>query len=221
MRVIIEGRKDEEMEFGVTSDVDFDTETDKLCLSFANTADWHASAQPVEGLKRYWDLLNWAFTTGVISREKANRLALIADQSPDVAEGVLRDGVELREAIYRIFSAIANQRSVDQGDIRVLNRFMQTSYPFLQIVDLDDGFQLSWGQSIEALDQILWPVIHSAVKLLTSDQLERIGQCADDRGCGWLFYDTSRNRSRRWCSMESCGNRAKAQRYYEKERMTR
>ena len=38
-------------------------------------------------------------------------------------------------------------------------------------------------------------------------------QCADDRGCGWLFLDTSRNQSRRWCSMKSCGNRAKVRRH--------
>jgi predicted RNA-binding Zn ribbon-like protein len=209
------------MEFGETSEVEFDTDTDKLCLSFANTADWHSSEQPVEGLNGYWDLLNWGVIVGLIHREYAQRLANIADKTPESAERILQDGIELRETIYRIFSAIANQCSVDHGDIQILNRFMQTSYPFLQVVDSGDGFELSWEQRTEALDQILWPVIHSAVELLTSDQLERVGQCEDDRGCGWLFYDTSRNRSRRWCSMESCGNRAKVQRFYEKQRMTR
>ena len=64
---------------------------------------------------------------------------------------------------------------------------------------------------------MLWPVAHSAAELLISDDLDRVKQCADDRGCGWLFVDTSRNRSRRWCSMESCGNRAKVQRHRHKE----
>jgi predicted RNA-binding Zn ribbon-like protein len=52
--------------------------------------------------------------------------------------------------------------------------------------------------------------------LVTSKEIKRVGECADDRGCGYLFIDTSRNHSRRWCSMEACGNRAKAQRHYQK-----
>ena len=66
-------------------------------------------------------------------------------------------------------------------------------------------------------DRILWPVARSAGELLISDKLDRVRQCADDRGCGYLFVDTSRNRSRRWCSMESCGNRAKAHRHYQRQ----
>jgi predicted RNA-binding Zn ribbon-like protein len=60
---------------------------------------------------------------------------------------------------------------------------------------------------------MLWPVVRSAAALLVSDDLDRVGQCEDDRGCGYLFFDTSRNRTRRWCDMKSCGNRAKAQRF--------
>ncbi|MCX6026505.1 MAG: CGNR zinc finger domain-containing protein [Chloroflexi bacterium] len=61
---------------------------------------------------------------------------------------------------------------------------------------------------------VLWPVMRSAAELLTSDLASRVGQCQDDRGCGWLFIDTSRNHTRRWCAMGDCGNRAKARRHY-------
>ncbi|MCB0153982.1 MAG: CGNR zinc finger domain-containing protein, partial [Anaerolineae bacterium] len=55
----------------------------------------------------------------------------------------------------------------------------------------------------------------SAAELLTSDRLNRVGQCAGE-SCGWLFLDTTRNHSRRWCEMEHCGNRAKAKRHYRR-----
>jgi predicted RNA-binding Zn ribbon-like protein len=209
------------MEFGETGEVKFDKDTDKLCLSFANTADWHASGQPVEGLKHYWDLLNWGVVVGLIDREFAQQLAKIADGTPELAERVLQDGIELREAIYRIFSSVANQRNVNLEDIQILNRAMRNAYPFLQISRSNDEFKLVWQENTKVLDQILWPIIHSAVELLTSEGLDRVGQCDDDRGCGWLFYDTSRNKSRRWCSMETCGNRAKAKRHFEKQRIAR
>jgi predicted RNA-binding Zn ribbon-like protein len=63
---------------------------------------------------------------------------------------------------------------------------------------------------------MLWRIVRSTTGLLTSEDLQRVGVCADDRGCGWLFYDTSRNRTRQWCSMRGCGNRAKAKRHYDK-----
>ena len=65
--------------------------------------------------------------------------------------------------------------------------------------------------------RIFWPIAHSAVDLLTSEDIDRVGQCGDDRGCGWLFFDTNRNHSRRWCRMEDCGNRAKAHRHYHRQ----
>ena len=65
----------------------------------------------------------------------------------------------------------------------------------------------------DSLDGLLRPVVLAAAQLLTSDWVGRVKQCEDDRGCGFLFIDTSKNRSRRWCSMDGCGNRAKVQRH--------
>jgi predicted RNA-binding Zn ribbon-like protein len=63
------------------------------------------------------------------------------------------------------------------------------------------------------VDRIISEVVRSAADILVSNQLDRICRCDE---CGWLFYDASRNHLRRWCSMEICGNRAKARRHYEK-----
>jgi predicted RNA-binding Zn ribbon-like protein len=60
----------------------------------------------------------------------------------------------------------------------------------------------------------LWLIAQSAVELLTEGELRRIKQCPGAGDCGWLFYDTSRNGTRRWCSMEGCGSRVKMRRQY-------
>jgi predicted RNA-binding Zn ribbon-like protein len=58
-------------------------------------------------------------------------------------------------------------------------------------------------------------VAAAAAKVAIEKRLDRIKICpADD--CRWAFYDTSRNRSRQWCSMEVCGNRAKARAHRER-----
>ena len=66
---------------------------------------------------------------------------------------------------------------------------------------------------------MLWPVAHSAAGLLTADDLARVRECAAEH-CTWLFVDHSKNRSRRWCDMQSCGNAAKVRRYRSRKQLT-
>lgn len=187
-----------------------------LCLDFANTADWHASPEPEEKLNSYADLVSWGEAAGILSSEDAQHLLHLADNQPVVANAVLRQAITLREAIYRIFSRVAAASSPALGDLGILNAALPDAMSHLQVVALSIGFTWDWTGSLDALDQMLWPVVRSAADLLTSDDLDRVRECADDRGCGFLFIDRSRNRSRRWCSMKSCGNRAKVVRYLER-----
>jgi len=68
------------------------------------------------------------------------------------------------------------------------------------------------------LDQMLWPIVRSAVDLLTSREARRVKVCPGLDDCGWLFLDTSKSGRRRWCSMDSCGSRSKMRRYYARTR---
>lgn len=189
-----------------------------LCLDFANTVGWHASDHPEESLHQYSDLVGWAAQVGLLADSQSQRLLDEAKQSPQDADAALQRGIRLREAIYRIFSAQAHALSPANGDLDLLNQELRQALSQVQIVPVRDGFEWNWNGASQSVEQILWPVVRSAADLLTSSGLDRVGECADDHGCGWLFFDTSKNRSRRWCSMGSCGNRAKAQRHYQKSR---
>ncbi len=80
------------------------------------------------------------------------------------------------------------------------------------------GFEWAWNVDKDSLDMPIALVALSAAELLVSAERERVGQCADERGCGWLFLDTSKNHSRRWCDSKDCGNRDRQHRYYERTR---
>jgi predicted RNA-binding Zn ribbon-like protein len=80
------------------------------------------------------------------------------------------------------------------------------------------GFTWSLAEEEDDLERPLWLVSRSAAELLASDELERVRRCAG-HPCGWLFLDASKNRSRRWCSMASCGSRAKMRRLYARRRV--
>ncbi len=119
------------------------------------------------------------------------------------------------EAIYRLFTMTLQGRSLTQKDLAVFNDYLAAAMMRSRIVKTEDGFDWDMTSNKAELDWILSPVVRSAADLLISEELGRIKKCADPT-CGWLFLDISRNRSRRWCDMRDCGNRAKASRFYKK-----
>jgi len=191
-----------------------------LCLDFANTANWHRSEHPEELLNDYGDLVAWAIHTDIVNEGEAAVLLNEALLHPAEAAEVRERAIGLREAIYRIFAAIAEQQRPAVEDLELLNTEIQPALAHGRIVETGDGYTWDWADDRQTLDRILWPVARSAADLLASAQLDRARQCADER-CGWLFLDMSRNRSRRWCSMEECGNRNKARVYYQRRKQER
>lgn len=186
----------------------------RLCLDFANTVGARGAEARNDRLKEYVDLPWWGLRAGILTDAEASRLRRAAEERPEEAAEVHRRGVELREAIYRIFSAADGEGSVEAGDLEVLTTEWRRAAARTRIVPGGEGFAWGWEAGDE-LDRVLWPVARSAAELLTSPELARVGECAGE-GCGWLYLDTSKNRSRRWCDMKDCGNRAKVRRHYQR-----
>lgn len=193
----------------------------RICLDFVNTVDSHLKETPKEYLVDYAALMVWAVRVGLLEQAVAQQLADEAARQPAQAAQVLAQARRLRSALYRLFSAAA-QRDVaayEQAAVRAaeatLNTMLAESPGRAQIVR--DGGQFGWAHHGERLSMPLWELLWQAAGLLTSAELALVGECAGE-GCSWLFLDTSRKGNRRWCSMEDCGNRAKAKRHYARQR---
>lgn len=195
---------------------------DRLCLDFCNTVSNHAGPEPGEHLPTYADLLAWAESKALLPASAAERLFTLAAQHPAAAEAAHAQAVELREAVYRLLLAHAHGTVPPPADLAVLNRYLGQALARATLTPTADGYALTWDLAAgDALESLLWPIAYSAADLLTTpDQLARVGQCQDDRGCGWVFLDLTKNHSRRWCAMDDCGNRAKAKRHYERKKST-
>jgi predicted RNA-binding Zn ribbon-like protein len=196
----------------------FDFDSGDLSLDFANTAEFHASLQPEEYLNSYSDFLRWASLGGVVPAGRGQPLYEYALGHPQEAENTLAGVIALREVLFRIFTARAQDQPLDGKDLALFNQYLSEALAHARLVLRADSAHWDWESAENRLDSPLWPITRAAADLLTSENVERLGQCQDDRGCGWLFIDTSKNHSRRWCSMESCGNRAKAQRHYGRKK---
>jgi predicted RNA-binding Zn ribbon-like protein len=189
-----------------------------LCLDFANTVNGHTRLTRHEYLGDYRDLVLWGRHAGVLTAVEAGILLRAVVMHRAEAEAVYRRGLDLRELIFRIFSALAGGHHADEDDLKQLSTVWQAGQGHARLVRSKEGFSLGWDDE-PCLEGLLRAVASSAIHLLTSPQVGQVRSC-DGEGCDWLFVDASRNHLRRWCSMDECGNRAKMHRRQLKQNLS-
>lgn len=186
-----------------------------LCLDFVNTLYWRGSKPQTETLTDAQTLAGWVGRDGGVPTERAQAFAVWAAENPPKAQRLFSSAIELREVLHRLFVARASDAPVDDADIAQLNRALEAA----PARDRLDRTKESLGWKVPRAEisapALLAPVLWSAADLLLQGNAARIRQCANEK-CRWVFVDSSKAGSRRWCTMSSCGNRAKAQRHYHK-----
>ena len=180
----------------------------RLCLDVVNTANRLDGAACDERLTTFDDVLVLGQRLGLIDAAAGARLAGRAADEPAAATAGLAAVVDLRDALWRLFAQPDDDRT---ADLARLNRAIGNGGTLKLVVAADGGLTIDAGDDLTAW--LLRPVAYSALELLTSARLTRVKTCPGMR-CGWIFLDESPNARRRWCSMETCGNRAKARRFY-------
>jgi predicted RNA-binding Zn ribbon-like protein len=184
----------------------------RLCLDFVNTVKPRAGSGPRDYLTNYVELVRWGEHAGMLTGQAAREMERAAALEPHAAEDALTRAIELREALYRAFAAAAAGAALEPADLEAINQTWVNALAHARIAPEGNRFAWCWAQDAD-LDAAWWPIARSAVELLTSPDLNRVRQCPGSN-CGWLFLDTSRKGNRKWCSMDGCGNRAKARRHY-------
>jgi predicted RNA-binding Zn ribbon-like protein len=180
-----------------------------LAVDFANSVSDRLT-KPIDHITTYADLVAFARQADIVTPRVAVELQRTAEQHPDEAQAVLREVVAIRETLYGLFSAIALAQPPRAEDLEVLNSLLSR-------LRVDERFEWQWHAGPWGLDAPLGPIVRAALDLLTNGPRDRVRMCEAET-CAWLFLDTSKNRSRRWCAMAQCGNRAKARRHYERHR---
>ncbi|MBA2682727.1 MAG: ABATE domain-containing protein [Ktedonobacteraceae bacterium] len=184
-----------------------------LGLDFVNTIDPRHAEHTHEFLTNYAALVAWGKHVELLPVDHADQLLQAAEQRPAIANAAFHRALGLREALYAIFSANIGGQRPSIEDMNILNGVLREGMARASVHITEQGFAWTWEEE-SALDSLLWPIARSAAELLSSDEVQQVRECPGDDGCGWLFIDTSRNHRRRWCSMDGCGNRAKARRHY-------
>jgi predicted RNA-binding Zn ribbon-like protein len=183
-------------------------------LDFVNSLDDRfGTGRPVERLTDFRALLRFAQETHLLAARRVRRLAQVA---PGAAERAVRSARELREALAAALYARVDGRRAPPAALRTLERQLHRAgrHRELRWERRTRGGALSWdwGRFGARADLPVWLLAQSAGELMMSESIARVRACGADT-CRWLFLDTSRNHTRRWCDMKVCGNRMKARRF--------
>lgn len=185
-----------------------------LCLDFVNTRYWRGSPVPTDELTGLQPLLGWLKGKSGVDERLLKSADAQSKAEPAKADELLREAITLREALHRLFAAAATDEPLPVADFIMMNGALAEA-PARRKLASADGWEISWsGVSMPAL---LASVLWSAADLLLARNDRRIRQCANEK-CRFLFIDESKNGTRRWCDMSSCGNRAKARRHLLKKK---
>ena len=174
-------------------------------------------ASGTEWIAGFADLVDWLEAAEAVTGGQAARLRRAGAASPRVAARVWARAIKFRETLFRVLNAKAEGGNVAREDLSDIEAEHARAVSFARLSWTGEGYRWSLDPSAAALDAAMQPLVESAVSLLTSAKLERLRRCGNST-CYWLFIDETRNHSRRWCEMASCGNVVKVRRHRERAR---
>jgi predicted RNA-binding Zn ribbon-like protein len=187
---------------------------EELSIKFVNAVAWRLSDHAEDRAASPDAMLKWLADAELAERSAVARIRARWKQEPREAGAFLETAVRLREAIYSLMIAHIKGQKTDPASLEALNQHL--------LSPSDSGLaasrvMLKWcSASTAGAEALLKPIAWSAAGLLMGPRAQKLRQCQDERGCGWLFIDESRAQNRRWCSMGDCGNRAKSRRHYRR-----
>ncbi len=180
------------------------------CLDFLNTTEDGG----VERLTSYAEFVIWSKAAGLIDAAGQRRLLALAAKQPQATARVLALVLEARAALADLVRGSVPQRA---RAMAAINEVLAQDRFVMQLECRESGLHQHWKPDGPELRQSLLMLLREAAALLSTPARAQIHHCAGD-DCGWFFLDTSRNQSRRWCEMETCGNKAKARAHYHRHR---
>src|SRR6202051_3331596 len=178
-------------------------------LELVNTLDMRFSTQTVDLIPTYKDLLRLTTQLQLLTAEQARKLARTVGE--EEARRGLASTAELREALARVLYGQIDGARPPAGQLQILEQQFHAAAQHRRLLAGESHLEWSWSGVEREAEIPLWMLAQAASDLLVSSDAELIKDCGDPT-CRWLFLDVSKNHTRRWCDMKTCGNRMKARR---------
>ena len=192
----------------------FDFIAGTLCLDFCNSDE--SLGGPADWSYEY--LLHWSQQAGALSEHDVAALRRLAARNATESGRIARRSFKLRKVLLRLFYTAADGDPAASEALQALNKEVADTMAQTHLEPAGSGYSLNCCSDDDLqLARPLWPIVRSAVDLLTTGDLDRLSACAS-HDCEYLFVDGTRNRSRQWCDTKVCGNRERVHRHREKKK---
>jgi predicted RNA-binding Zn ribbon-like protein len=184
----------------------------QLSLDLINTVSWPGTPREHDWFEPVTNVTLWAIEVGLIDARTRRRLDEGLAHDPTKWTGDLAGVRDIRETLRAVVSPFARGDTHEPQLVERLNQLVARTCGRRRL----DPETLQWTWTVPTtLVDLMAPVIWNAGEVLSTIDPKRLGYCPS---CDWLFHDTTRNRSRRWCDMVDCGSRDKALRYYHRRK---
>ena len=183
----------------------------ELAFDFTNTSSGRGWPTHQEHLRSAQNVVAWAQRAKLMGPTDARWLDEKLAKDEALARRLLKRALDLREAIHAIGVEVAAGRPAPEPQTDRLAKEHAACVACAKLAPEGGRYVWSWTPREAAIEAVLGPIALSALATLTQADLTRVKRCEGEK-CGWLFLDTTKNKSRRWCEMEICGNRAKQKR---------
>ena len=186
-----------------------------LCLDFINT-EMVIGGQPTDCLSGFASLVAWLVQSRTLNGQQAEEI-LKSWQTSGEATTTFEDAVKLRAGLREMAERLVKGKSVPPSTAALINQYLARQTGHAELKRVRGGFEKRFQAEFREPAQLLWPVAESASDLLCYADLTLVKKC-ENPACVLFFYDTTKNHSRRWCSMSVCGNRMKVAAHYQRLR---
>ena len=187
-----------------------------LCLDLVNTEPT-LDGNRIDALAQFSDVIAWLSTVGVLSKREAQKTEARWEGTAE-GDAMFAATIELRTGLRTMAERIVAREPVNDIAVNAINRILASRPGHRQLLRKDHAFRTKLVPQSEDPIHFLVPVAESAAELLEHGKPKLIRRC-ENPSCVLYFYDTTKNRSRRWCSMEVCGSRFKSAAYYRRGRV--
>jgi predicted RNA-binding Zn ribbon-like protein len=150
------------------------------------------------------NLITWTRMVGVLNQRQIAELQKQTNTTD--ADRILKTVKKLRETVYSLFNKVITKEKILKSELDSISALSKKAFNHLELVPVGREFEWILADNTTALNQLQFAIAKSATEVLTGLDLSRIKKCPS---CQWLYWDVSKNKSRRWCTMEDCGNRHK------------
>ncbi len=185
-----------------------------LCLDFINT-QMIVRGEPIDGLEGFDDLVSWFVQARLLSRSQADKVG--AELTHGEMNLLLEQAKTLRTILRGLAERITAGKSIPDSAIRTINQFLAHRSGYSQLVRMKGGFEQHFHSAASPAQNILASLAEAAGDLLCRTDFALIKKCGNP-ACILYFYDTTKNHTRNWCSMQLCGNRMKVAAHYRRSR---